>query len=155
MDLKLLKEAGVLLRLEKCAFFSNYYYYFGNVIKPGLLEVFHNKADAIREVNVSTKLSELRPFIGQCNVFTRFVRNFESILSPLSKRLKKAQDRKLRPPNKKILNTLKTFKEKLISRPVPTPSKRGVQYHCTLAHVIIKPVFHVAESRKRYSWPIA
>lgn len=85
MVLKLLKEAGITLKLQKLASFMNHKAYLDIFIEPISLEVDNYIADAIQEVKVTTAVTKLRSFIGLCSVFRRFVPNSARNTALLSK----------------------------------------------------------------------
>lgn len=71
--LQLLIDAGFTLKLKKCASFTNTIDYLNLVIRPGQLEVSNYTANAIRELNIPTTVTELRSFLNFCSVFRSFV----------------------------------------------------------------------------------
>lgn len=83
MVLTLLKEAVVTMRLKRCVFFASRIDYSGRGYKPNRQELLNNTADAIRELTVPITVTELGPFFGLCDVFTRFDLNFARIASAL------------------------------------------------------------------------
>lgn len=93
--LTLLKEAEVALKLKNSAFFTNGIHYLLQISKPYRLEVANYTDAAIRELMVPTAATNLYPFLGLRNAFIQFFRNFTRTASPLSKRLKKAEERVL------------------------------------------------------------
>jgi hypothetical protein len=81
--LSLLRDAGVSLRLDKCHFFRRRANYLGHVIEPGKLSVQATKVDNILKAKLPRTKTELRAFLGICNVYRRFVPKFETIAAPL------------------------------------------------------------------------
>jgi len=74
--LRLLCDAEVTLRLPKCRFFRQTVEYLGHEIKPGRLGVMDAHTRALREARFHTTRTQVRSFLGMCNVFRRFVPNF-------------------------------------------------------------------------------
>ena len=62
--LKVLQDARLSLKLEKCNFFADSVDYFGHVIRSGLLAVAEKNTDAIKKAQKPTTQTELRSFIG-------------------------------------------------------------------------------------------
>lgn len=148
MVLTVLREAYVILQPKKCTLFTNRINYLGHVLRPNRLEVSNHTADAIRELNVPTTVTELRSFLELSNMLRRFVPNFAGIVSPLFKWFKKNQDKELGTLNEEELNAFGNLKEKLISPPVLTLPKRENTIHLILSHVIVKLVVSCFRSKK-------
>lgn len=128
--LTLLHDAGVTLQLKKCKFFTETINYLGHVIRPRRLDISSHTTDAIRGLKALTSLTELRSFLGLCNVFRRFVPNFARLAAPLHQRLKKDQPATFGSLNEEELNSMNSLKNALISPPVlALPNNSG---HLTL-----------------------
>jgi len=82
--LRLLREARVTLRLPKCRFFRTTVEYLGHEIKPGRLVVMDAHTRALREAHLPTTRTQVRSFVGMCNVFRRFVPSFARMAAPLT-----------------------------------------------------------------------
>ena len=77
--LRLLRDAGVSLKLSKCAFFDTSVTYLGHVIRPSRLEVERGNVVAIERARLPQNQTELRSLLGMCNVYRRFVKGFAKI----------------------------------------------------------------------------
>lgn len=77
--LGLLRAAGVSLKLKKCHFFQERVDYLGHVITPGKLSVAKSGAAAFRDCTFPKTLTQPRSFLGACNVYRRFVKDFVKI----------------------------------------------------------------------------
>jgi len=82
--LRLLREAGVKLRLPECRFFRTTVEYPGQEIKPGRLGVMDARTRALREAHFPTTRTQVRSFVGMCNVFRRIVPSFARMAAPLT-----------------------------------------------------------------------
>ncbi|CDF33720.1 unnamed protein product [Chondrus crispus] len=82
----LLPDAGVSLKLSKCAFFDTSLTCLGHVIQPGRLEVERKNGVAIERARPPQNQAELRSFLGICNVYRRFVKGFAKIAAPLNRK---------------------------------------------------------------------
>jgi len=82
--LRLLRGAGVTLRLPKCRFFRRTVELLGHEIKPGRLGVMDARTRALRAAHFLTTRTQVRSFVGMCNVFCRFVSNFARMAAPLT-----------------------------------------------------------------------
>jgi hypothetical protein len=74
--LTLLRTAGISLKLKKCRFFSDTVDYLGHVIRHGRLGVAEKNTDALRDAPLPTTQTELRSFLGLCNMYWIFCPTF-------------------------------------------------------------------------------
>lgn len=82
----------------------------GHVISPGKIEVVSNTTESVEGLKKPSTVTELRSFLGLCNVFRRFVRILAGIASPSTKKLRKDAPTtfdKLEEDGKKEFNSLK------------------------------------------------
>lgn len=70
--------------MRKCKFFSGTVDYLGHVVRPGRLKVAAKNTGSIAKATYPTTQTELRSFPGMCNVYHRFVRNFEHMVALLN-----------------------------------------------------------------------
>lgn len=84
-----LRNAGVTTRLDKCTFFTATVNYLGHTVRRGLLVAANKNAAAIQRLSIPTTQTELRSFLGMCNVYRRFIPNFAEVASPLNSLLRK------------------------------------------------------------------
>jgi len=82
--LRLLREAGVTLRMPKCRFFRTTVEYLGHGIKPGRLGVMDAHTRALRKAHFPTTRTQGRSFVVMCNVFRRFMPSFARMAAPLT-----------------------------------------------------------------------
>jgi hypothetical protein len=87
--LSLLRDAKVSLRLDKCHLFRRRVNYLGQMIEPGKLSVQATKVDTILKAKLHRTKTELRAFLGTCNVYHRLVSKFATIAAPLTRHLRK------------------------------------------------------------------
>lgn len=71
--LHLLRDSRVTKKLQKCHFFNRNIDYFGHLIAPGKWQVTQKTTKAVEALQYPTSISELRSFLGLCNVYKRFV----------------------------------------------------------------------------------
>lgn len=84
-----MREAGITLKIKKCKLFTTKVEYLGHIITPGKLQVDQANTASLREALPPKNKSELRSFLGLCNVYRRFVRNFSKVAGPLNELITK------------------------------------------------------------------
>ena len=89
--LRALKAAGITLKFAKCDFFTDKFKYLGHIIGQCTLSVDSIATMALRGARHPTTQTELRAFLGLCNVYRRFVANFAKLAGPLNALLRKGQ----------------------------------------------------------------
>lgn len=90
----------------------------------GSLEVASQATDAIQKLKVPKMVTELRSFLGICNVFRRFASNLARISAPLNLKLRKGLAVKLDSLKKEEINALRTLQEELVTPPVLALTKK-------------------------------
>jgi hypothetical protein len=92
-----LYRAGMTLNLKKCHFFKDTVDYLGHVIRPGQLSVAEKNTAALKDIMHPTTHTELRSFLGLCNVYRRFFKGFAKIAAPLNILLRKGETPQVSP----------------------------------------------------------
>jgi len=123
--LRLLREAGVTLRLSKCRFFRKTVEYLGHEIKPGRLGVMDAHTRALREAHFPTTRTQVRSYVGMCNVFRRFVPNFAQMAAPLTDLLGSTAPVLVPPATPLQQQAFDRLKEALTTPPVLALQRRG------------------------------
>ena len=123
-----LRKAGLSLKLKKCRFFTTTVDYLGHVIRPGLLEVATKNQEAIRKMNPPCTQTQVRSFLGMCNVYRRFVEGFAKIAAPLTKLTTKEYPAKLPPLTEKQVEAFHELKAKLLQPPILRLPKQGLPF---------------------------
>ena len=126
--LSLLQKHGLSLKLRKSFFFQSSVDYLGHVVRPGKLQVASKTVDAVQKMHRPTNLTELRSFLGLCNVYRRFVPNFSRIASPLTAKLEKGKDATFPTLTEEEENAFLTLKKKLASPPELALPQSGRTY---------------------------
>ena len=83
--MKRLKEAGIKLNPTKCEFHKAETEYLGIIIGPDGTKVDPVKAEAIEGWTIPKNKRDIQSFIGFCNFYRRFIKEFSRIAKPLYK----------------------------------------------------------------------
>jgi len=79
-----LRESGVTLNLERCTWFSDEVEYLGHNVRPGQLHFHNENVDALKHASFPTTKTQLKSFLGMCNVYRHFVKDFAKGAKPLN-----------------------------------------------------------------------
>lgn len=82
--LKVQQKVGVTLNLRKCSFVCNKIDCFGHVIRRWRLKISLHTTNAIKQLKKRRDVTEVRSFLGFCNVFRRFVSYSTLIVTPFN-----------------------------------------------------------------------
>lgn len=126
--LTLMGSAGISLKLKKCDFFKPSVSYLGHVIAPGKLSVAEDTAAASAKCTFLRTLTQVRSFLGACNVYRRFVKCFAKIARPLTDITRKDADPDFENPIQAQLDAFKELKKRMVSPPVLALPRLGKPY---------------------------
>ena len=114
----LLQASGLPLKLRKCKFFSKTVDYLGHVVRPGRLAVAEKNTAAVKRATYPTTRTQMRSFLGMCNVYRRFVPNSAGGAAPLTQYTSKNGPNSLLPPSDNELRAFELLKNALTSPPI-------------------------------------
>ena len=98
-----LREAGVRLRRDKCAFMLNQVDYLGHSLSAEGLKLSEEKIRAISQAPAPTNLAQLRSFLRMVNYYGKFLEGLSITLAPLYALLQKNQKWKWGQEQKMLL----------------------------------------------------
>ena len=110
-----LKEAGLKHKPSKCKFVRSEVEYLGHIITPNGLKPNPRLVETVRVFVASTRVKEVRCFLGLASYYRQFVQQFARIAEPLHHVTKK--DAKFQWSSECQL-PLETLKKMLIEAPV-------------------------------------
>ena len=84
-----LKAAGIKLNIRKCDFYVDKIEYLGHVFDSQGVHPNTEKIRAIVDAPAPRNIKQLQAFIGLCNYYSRFIRDFSTKFAPLYELLKK------------------------------------------------------------------
>ena len=84
-----LREAGIQADVDKCEFHVTETKYLGLIISTNGIKMDPSKVDVIKSWDTPTCVREVRSFIGFCNFYRRFIRDFSKVAGPLNTLIKK------------------------------------------------------------------
>ncbi|XP_070007294.1 uncharacterized mitochondrial protein AtMg00860-like [Nicotiana sylvestris] len=102
-----LREHELYAKLSKCSFAQKKIYFLGHVIEEGRIKMDQQKIQAIIDCPPPKDIHSLRAFLGLCNFYQRFVKNYYLIAMSLTKLLKKVTPWYWGPRRAEAFNTLK------------------------------------------------
>ena len=103
---KLIDE-GLKLRQEKCKFFQREVQFLGHVISEDKVMPSLEKTKAIREFPTPSSVRQVMEFLGICNYYRNYIRNFSKLAEPLTRLLKKDKEFQWTDEQKDSFETLK------------------------------------------------
>ena len=114
--LTLLRNAGVTLKLKKCAFSLPRVDYLGHIITPGKLSVATENTKSFTHATFPKNTTELSSFLGARNLYRRFVAGYSGIARPLNGMLRRDAEPDWDSPTP---DQLEILKRKLVTPPIP------------------------------------
>ena len=113
--LTILRDNDLFLKAPKCEFEQTRIEYLGLIISEGHTEMDPVKVAGIMDWTTPTKVKEVQAFLGFCNFYRRFVKDFSKIAQPLFELTKKGKEWHWGSDQEKAFRTLK---ERFTSAPM-------------------------------------
>ena len=125
---KLLADAGVSLKASKCHLFTQEVEYLGHVVRPGRLSVNEKNLRAIRKAQYPRTQTQMRSFLGMCNVYRRFTKGFAKVAKPLNELVSSTLPKNLPPPSRVEQESFETLRDLLLKPPILAIPRLGGHY---------------------------
>jgi len=109
---------GDALNLEKCTWFSDEVEYLGHIVRPGQLHVHKKNVYALKHAKLPTARTQLKSFLGMCNVYRRFVKDFANRAKPLNALTRADIPPDLPPPTDVAIAAFEDLRSALLCPPV-------------------------------------
>ena len=87
--LQTLREAYLKVRISKCQFARNSVEFLGHLITPEGFGPNKRNIEAVTSFPTPAKIKDVRAFLGLCNYYRRFIKNYSVLAGPLLQFLKK------------------------------------------------------------------
>lgn len=84
-----LQAAGLTVNLAKSRFCYTEVKYLGHIVGHGMIRPDPEKISAITEFPIPSSVRQVRRFIGMCGYYSKFVKNYSTLSSPLTDTIKK------------------------------------------------------------------
>ena len=78
-----LEELGVTVNINKCKFFEDEVEYNGFIVDKNGVRTNSTKVEAVTKLPAPTTVKELQAFLGAINYYSKYIKDFASIASPL------------------------------------------------------------------------
>ena len=85
----MLKANELYINLKKCSFMTSSLIFLGFIVSSQGIYVNEEKAKAIRDWSTPKSAPEVRSFLGRATFYRWFIRNFSSLVTPMTDCLKK------------------------------------------------------------------
>ena len=106
--LQRLKDAGLQADVKKCEFNVKRTRFLGMIVGVDGIRMDQAKIAAITEWGTPTCLTDVQAFLGFCNFYRRFIRNFSRIVRPIIKLTRKNSVFEWNPACEQAFQSMKT-----------------------------------------------
>ena len=120
-----LREKKSYVKLSRCDFWLNEVFFLGHIVSAEGIRVDPTKIEAVVNWKPPRNITEVRSFLGLVGYYTRFVRGFSVIASPLTKLLRKGIKFEW---TDNCQNSFERLKRMLVEAPVLTQPTLGKEY---------------------------
>ena len=115
------EKAGLILNIQKCKLVNQEAEFLGQVITPEGIKPIQRHINTILNIPNPTNLKELRSLLGKFNYYTKFIKDHQKIIAPLSELTKGHSEHPKNVPitlTPEALKAIDTMKNKLTNAPI-------------------------------------
>ena len=113
-----LSGSVITLKPSKCILFSQTVDYLGHRVTPSRLEVAIRNTEPLKRYPFPTTQTELRSFLGLCNVYKRLILNFARVAAPLNSLFRKGYTKVIPLATTEQVTAFESLGGALISAPI-------------------------------------
>ena len=115
------EKAGLILNIQKCKMVNQEAEFLGQVITPEGIKPIQRHINTILNIPNPKNLKELRSLLGKFNYYTKFIKDHQKIIAPLSELTKGHSEHPKNVPitlTPEALKAIDTMKNKLTNAPI-------------------------------------
>ena len=115
------EKAGLILNIQKCKLVNQEAEFLGQVITPEGIKPIQRHINTILNIPNPKNLKELRSLLGKFNYYTKFIKDHQKIIAPLSELTKGHSEHPKNVPitlTPEALKAIDTMKNKLTNAPI-------------------------------------
>jgi len=139
---QVLRQQKLYTKLEKCELFTPQVIFFCHLMSSEGIQVDEFKVEAMKSWSTPTSITEVLSFHRLASFYRRFMKDFSSIMAPLTKCMKKGN----LEWTKVLQRAIEIIKERLCSTPILTLSNFDLlEIECDASSVAIEVVLAQAK----------
>lgn len=87
--LSMLKIHNLQLKISKCVFYAKEFEYLGHMVSKAGIKMNPKKVEVIKRYPQPKNVKQIQQFLGMCNYYRRYIKNFAHLAKPLTALCKK------------------------------------------------------------------
>ncbi|CAF0725133.1 unnamed protein product [Brachionus calyciflorus] len=145
----LLRNANLKIKPSKCTWFARKTKILGHIVSGDSIEMEDEKVEAVKKRQPPKNIKQLQSFLGLCNYYRKFIKNYAEIAAPMFKLLKTDKFVWSEPEQK----SFEALKKALISKPIlrqPNFSRKFILHTDASSYAIGAVLTQVDENGNEY-----
>lgn len=126
--LQILRDHELYGKLSKCEFLKQEIEYLGHIISKNGIQVNPKKIEAVKNWEIPKNVTQVQSFLGLCNYYRRFVKDFATVPTPLTDITRKDKGYKWEVEEQQSFDELKNL---LTNAPVLRCADPNIPYQLT------------------------